>query len=204
LRIRKEVTLPVYERLGDTRSAAITWGKIADIAERRGDYDEALRIHRDVELPVLERLGDTHSAAITWGQIADIIHRRGDGDEALRIHRDVELPVYQRLGDTDQIASTLWKIAQLHLDRQDYTASTPVLLEAYTILRGLQRTDGIAVVGFVVGQLLLAADELERGREILREAQEAAARLGDASIAELINQVLDQETDEEDEPGDGQ
>ena len=48
-----------YERLGETRSAAVTWGKIADIAYRRGDYDEALRIRREVELPVFERLGDT-------------------------------------------------------------------------------------------------------------------------------------------------
>ena len=41
LRIRREIQLPVYERLGDTRSAAITWGSIADIAYQRGEYDEA-------------------------------------------------------------------------------------------------------------------------------------------------------------------
>ena len=52
LRIRREVELPVYERLGDAREAAVTWGKIADIAYQRGDYDEALRIRREVELPV--------------------------------------------------------------------------------------------------------------------------------------------------------
>jgi hypothetical protein len=32
LRIRREVQLPAYERLGDTRETAVTWGKIADIA----------------------------------------------------------------------------------------------------------------------------------------------------------------------------
>ena len=36
LRIRREVQLPVYERLGDTRDAALTWGNIADIAYQRG------------------------------------------------------------------------------------------------------------------------------------------------------------------------
>ena len=77
LRIRREVTLPVYERLGDTRATAVAWGKIADIAERRGDYDEALRIRREVELPVYERLGDTRAAAVAWGKIADIAERRG-------------------------------------------------------------------------------------------------------------------------------
>jgi hypothetical protein len=34
-------------------------GSIADIAEGRGEYDEALRIRREVELPAFERLGDT-------------------------------------------------------------------------------------------------------------------------------------------------
>ena len=81
--------LPAYERLGDTRSAAITWGKIADIAYRRGDYDEALRIRHEMELPVYERLGDTRSTAVTWGQIADIAYQRGDYDEALRIRHEV-------------------------------------------------------------------------------------------------------------------
>uniref|UniRef100_UPI0035630133 CHAT domain-containing protein n=1 Tax=Amycolatopsis kentuckyensis TaxID=218823 RepID=UPI0035630133 len=94
LRIRRDVELPVYERLGDTRSIAVTWGRIGDIAEQRGDYDEALRIRRDVELPVYERLGDTRSIAVTWGQIGDIAEKRGDYDEALRIRRDVQLPAF--------------------------------------------------------------------------------------------------------------
>ena len=64
---------PSIERLGDTRGAAVAWGKIADIVDGRGDYDEALRIRREIELPVFERLGETREAAITWGNIADIV-----------------------------------------------------------------------------------------------------------------------------------
>ena len=93
--------------------AAVTWGKIADIAFQRGDYDEALRIRREVELPVYERLGDARSAAVTWGKIADIAYRRGDYDEALRIRREEELPVYERLGDTRSAAVTWGKIADI-------------------------------------------------------------------------------------------
>ena len=44
LRIRREEQIPVFERLGDVRSLAITRGKIADIVQARGDLDEALRI----------------------------------------------------------------------------------------------------------------------------------------------------------------
>ena len=68
LRIRREEELPVYERLGDVRSTAVTMGKIADILQARGQLDEALRIRREEQLPVYERLGDVRSTAVTMGQ----------------------------------------------------------------------------------------------------------------------------------------
>ena len=103
------MALPVYERLGDTRFAAVAWGKIADIAERRGDYDEALRIRREVELPVYERLGDTRETAVTWGKIADIAYQRGDYDEAAELQLK-RLEACKQLGDLDGIASTDWDL----------------------------------------------------------------------------------------------
>jgi hypothetical protein len=99
LAIRREQELPVYQRLGDVRSAAITQGKIADILYDRGRLDQALAIRRDEELPVYKRLGDVRSAAVTQGSIAHILHARGRLDEALAIRRDEELPVFQELGD---------------------------------------------------------------------------------------------------------
>jgi phosphopentomutase len=54
LRIRREEQLPVYERLGDVRSRAITMGKIADILQQRGDTEEALRILREEVSPVFK------------------------------------------------------------------------------------------------------------------------------------------------------
>ena len=86
LRIRREEELPVYERLGDVRSRAVTMGNIADILQSRGDLDEALRIRREVQLPVFERLGDTRETAVTWGRIADIASRR----DTCERRRDVE------------------------------------------------------------------------------------------------------------------
>ena len=78
LRIRREEELPVYERLGDVHSRAVSMGQIADILEGRGETDEALRIRREEELPVYERLGDVRSRAVTMGRIADILEGRGE------------------------------------------------------------------------------------------------------------------------------
>ncbi|MEV0473884.1 CHAT domain-containing protein, partial [Streptomyces prunicolor] len=101
----------LFTDVGNTRSVAVTWGKIADTFEQRGEVDEALRIRREVELPVYERIGDTHSVAVTWGQIANILQQRGEVDEALRIRREVTLPAFERIGDTHSIAVTWGQIA---------------------------------------------------------------------------------------------
>ena len=232
LRIRREVELPAYERLGDTRSAAVAWGDIADIAYERGDYDEALRIRREVQLPAYERLGETREAALTWGKIADIAYERGDYDEALRIYRDTALPAleqlgdahfaavalgkianvaYQRgdldeaselhrkrlevsrqLGDLDGIATASWGIARIDLDRQDYQAAFPRLVESFKISIRLQRPDGIAIVGSELGRLLIAADQPGQARQVLTASRDAATMIGLVDLAQQISNLLGQ------------
>jgi tetratricopeptide (TPR) repeat protein len=90
LRIRREEALPLYERLGDVRSAAVTKGKIADVLQVRGELDEALRIRREEALPVFERLGDARSLLVGRANLA-ILHltrnREGDRQEANRLLR---------------------------------------------------------------------------------------------------------------------
>lgn len=55
LRIRRDIELPVYEHLGDTLSTAICWGRIADIAAARVEWDEAAELQRG-RLAVIEQL----------------------------------------------------------------------------------------------------------------------------------------------------
>ncbi len=103
--------MPIYERLGDMRSKAVTLGKIADILQARGQLDEALRILKAEQLPVFQRLGDVRAKAVTMGKIADILQERGEPDEALRIRKEKQMPVYESLGDARAMAVTLGKIA---------------------------------------------------------------------------------------------
>jgi tetratricopeptide (TPR) repeat protein len=71
LRIRQEVQLPVYERLGDVRSKAVTQGKIADILQARGQLDEALVLHEQ-RLAVFQQLRDIDGIAHTKYSMAAI------------------------------------------------------------------------------------------------------------------------------------
>ena len=189
LRIRREVQLPTFERLGDTRETAVTWSKIADIAYQRGDLDEALRIRREVQLPTFERLGDTRETAVTWGKIADIAYQRADYDEAAGLQRK-RLEVNKQLGDHDGIAAADWDLAQIDLARKDYRAALPRLMESFQIFVGLQRPDGIAVVGRTLGQLLLAAGQADQARQVLGDSLAAAAKLGWTDMARQISELL--------------
>ena len=189
LRIRREIELPVFERLGDTRETTITWGNIADIAYRRGDLDEALRIRREVQLLAFERLGDTRSAAVTWGQIADIAFQRGELDEAAQL-RDRQLQASKQVGDLDAVANADWALAQIDLDRENYRAALPRLIESFQINGRLQRPDGIAAVGVLLGQLLLAAGQAEDGRQVLEISLAAATKIGWTDTIQEINGLL--------------
>ncbi|MEO5341002.1 MAG: CHAT domain-containing protein [Magnetococcus sp. MYC-9] len=179
LRIRREEELPVYERLGDIRSRAVTMGKIADILQQRGESDEALRIRREEALPVYERLGDIRERAVTMGKIADILQQRGESDEALRILREEALPVYERLGDQSGLAHALFRMAQIRLSsgRNIDSASLPDILsdmeKSFAICFRIRKVDGVAFVGHFFGQLLAELGAQEAALTVLREARKA-------------------------------
>ena len=181
LRIRREVELPVFERLGDTRSLAVTWGKIADIAYRQGDYDEALRIRREVELPAFERLGDTRETAVTWGKIADIAYRQGDYHDALRIRREVELPVFERLGDTRSLAVTWGKIADIAYRQGDYDEALRIRREVeLPAFERLGDTRETAVTWGKIADIAYRQGDYDEALQIRREVElPAYERLGD-------------------------
>ena len=187
LRIYREVELPVYERLGDTRSAAVTWGDIADIAYQRGDYEEALRIRREVELPVYEHLGDTRSAALTWGQIADIAHQRGDYEEALRIRREVELPAFERLGDTRSAALTWGSIADIAYRRGDFEEALRIRREVeLPVYEGLGDTREAAIAWGNIADIAYQQGDYEEALRIRREVElPVYERLGDTREAAI-------------------
>ncbi|WP_302828563.1 CHAT domain-containing protein [Streptomyces sp. BV286] len=198
LRIRREVELPAFERIGDTREVAITWGQIANILQQRGEVEEALRIRREVTLPAFERIGDTRSAAVTWGQIADILRQRGEVEEALDLQLK-RLEVNEQLGDMDGIAAANWNLAQIDLSRQDFAAAAPRLITSFQLFVKLQRPDGIAVVGAVLGQFLLAAGEGERAQEVFQTSRAAAAKIGLTNVIDQLDELLKLTEDEREE-----
>jgi len=181
LRIRREEELPVYERLGDVRSAAITQGQIADLLQARGELDAALRIRREEELPVYERLGDVRAAAVTQGKIADVLQARGELDAALRIRREEELPVYERLGDVREVAITQGKVADVLQAQGELDAALRIRREeALPVFERLGDVREVAITQGKIADVLQARGELDAALRIRREeALPVFERLGD-------------------------
>jgi hypothetical protein len=101
LRIRQQEELPIFEKLGDVRSKAVTMGKIADILYRRGELDEALRIRQQEQLPIFEKLGDVRGLLVAQTNMAILLMqftppRRAEANQllcqALRAAKKMRIP----------------------------------------------------------------------------------------------------------------
>lgn len=114
LRIRTEEELPVYERLGDVRSKAVTQGQIADILSARGQLDEAPRILTDEVLGAFERLGDVRSVLVCRAKIAITLLTRKRADERAQANELLCLALADakrlRLAEAQQITDILQRM----------------------------------------------------------------------------------------------
>ncbi|MBW6436890.1 tetratricopeptide repeat protein [Actinoplanes hulinensis] len=183
------------------RETAITWGNIADILFRRGEYDEALRIRHERELPVYQHLGDTRSTAITWGDISNILYQRGEYDEALRIHHD-QLPVYERLGDTRSTATTWGKIADILYEHGEYDEALRIRHEReLPVYQHLGDTRSTAITWGDIADILYQRGEYDKALRIHHDQLPVYKRLGDTrstattwgKIADILHQRGEQD-----------
>ncbi len=85
LRIRTEEQLPVYEKLGDVRSRAVTMGQIGDILRRAANWTRRCASARKKSCRSTSSSATCAERAVTMGKIGDIFQARGQLDEALRI-----------------------------------------------------------------------------------------------------------------------
>ncbi len=180
LRIRRDVQLPIYQRLGDVRDIAVTMGQIADILQQRGQTDEALRIRIEEELPVFEQLGDMGAKAVTMGKIADILQQRGQTDEALHIYSEECNLVHEHLGNVRGKAVTMGKIADILQQRGQIEESLRIRREEQLpAFERLGDVRGKAVAMSKIAGTLFERGETHEAIRIYREILPILERIGD-------------------------
>ncbi len=99
--------LPLYQKLGEQRAVAVSYGRIVAILRKRGEFDAALHIAQEQMLPILQKNGNLHDLAVAQTNIADIMQARGDASAALAILQQQVLPTFETLGDTRACAMAL-------------------------------------------------------------------------------------------------
>jgi hypothetical protein len=184
LRIRRKEELPVYERLGEVRSRAVTMGKIADILFSRGDLDEALRIR----------------CTSVWARCARALSpwarsptgSRGDLDEALRIRREEQLPMFEHLGDVRERAVAMGKIADILTKKGDRVKARSLREDRLQIHRQMDDRDGIANALWDLSQLDLAEQKTGDAIPRIIVAYAIVERLGRAQGIAVIGTVFGQ------------
>lgn len=177
----REVELPLFHRLGDSRSQAITMGRIADVLQEQGQLDEALRAYQDELLPVFERLGDVRAKAVAMVKIAGVHKKRGQLDEALRILNEEARPVFERLGDLRAKAVTMGQIADILQERGQLDEALQIRQEQE--LPAYERLGDVREKAVTMGKMAEVWKErgqLDEALRILKEkALPAFERLGD-------------------------
>jgi tetratricopeptide (TPR) repeat protein len=173
LRIRREEVLPVFKRLDDVRSRAVTMGNIADILQARGELDEALRIRREDELPVYDRLGDVRERMVTLQKIAAALLATG-GIEQGRIQEIYEafaesFAVARKLGAPDGIGFVGLQLAQIMVMGGLQIEAMQVLDEAEAAFEKLGHDEGLQNVRGLREQIKTQEGRHERAR-LSREA----------------------------------
>ena len=169
--LRRNRELPIYRKLGDERSEAVTQGQIADILYVRGQLDEALDIVRSKQLPIYRKLGDNRSEAVTQGRIADILYVRGQLDDALDIRSNKELPVYRKLGDVRGEAIAQGRIARILYARGQFDEALDIRRnKQLPVYRKLGDVRGEAVTSVNIAKILHDRGQPNEALETLRKA----------------------------------
>jgi tetratricopeptide (TPR) repeat protein len=104
------------------RVAGATYGALGNIAQERGDYDEAERQYQRA-LDIFQRLGNQANMAITYGALGNLARSRGDYDEAERQYQRA-LAIEERLGDQVGMATTYFNLGLIAQHRGDYDEAT--------------------------------------------------------------------------------
>ena len=156
----------------DPRRRALTYGRIADILQERGQLDEALRILTEEQLPVFEKLGDARQQAIAQARIADILQVRGQLDEALSIRTRKQLPVFERLGDARSRAITHSKIADILQARGQLDEALRILTEEQLpVFEELGDARSRAITQGQIADILQGRGQLDEALRIRNEEQ---------------------------------
>ncbi|MBK8038532.1 MAG: hypothetical protein IPK22_15585 [Verrucomicrobiaceae bacterium] len=169
--------LPIFTKLRDDRSRAITLGQIARIRADKGEVDAALALHQE-RLDVYEGLGDNRERAVTLGDVARIRAAKGEVDAALTLHQEM-LGIFEGLGDKRSRAVTLGDIARIRSAKGEVDAALALHQEEMAVYEGLGDKRSRAVTLGDIARIRSAKGEVDAALALHQERLGIFEGLGD-------------------------
>jgi tetratricopeptide (TPR) repeat protein len=188
LKLYREDVLPALLHLNDTREVAAIWTKIGQILYGLGEFDEAEHIFRTDVLPIYDLLADDKSRADTMGEIADTLQSNRRYEEAARIRNEEILPIYRRIKDARAGAITFQKIGLAVAEEQGIDGIVETLMafaESFGIFQKLNDTEGIALVGLHLADVMTTVGLTEQILPVLAETEAALTKLSNSKGLEF-------------------
>ena len=114
--------------------------------------------------------------------------------KALRIHIEERLPIAEATKDLDSIAHIRFSCAQLRLNcgdlkQEDAQTIYDELAESFAIWQKLQRADGVAIAGWMLGQILAMGSQPDEALTVLDQSAMAFERMQQTPQAEKVRDL---------------
>jgi tetratricopeptide (TPR) repeat protein len=175
------------------KAVTVSAGRIADVFEIQGKFDEAMRIRTEQEIPFHEKSGDSRGLAIVMAKIANILEAQGQLDVVLEIRTKLILPVFEQFGDVREVAVTKSKIADIFEARGQLDEALKIRKEQLEVYEKLGDIRSTALIWGQIADVYYAQGQFDQALKIRTEQElPILEKLGDIrSIAIVKDQIAD-------------
>ena len=175
-----EESLAAFRAVGARHAVAATLNNLGLVAHRRGDLEEALE-HYEESLEIKRDVGDRPRVAAALNNLGEVARDQGDYERA-REYYEQSLEISRDIGETHRIAmgyDNLGRIARVQGNAASAREYYEKSLAAYRETEDRRR---VARVLLELGGIAADRTEHDRARDLLEEAAEIAADVGNDPI----------------------
>ncbi len=172
----------------DSPRQAVWIRQLGNVAQVRGDYDEAARQYQR-SLDMFERLGDQAGMAGSYHNLGNVAQVRGDYDEAARQYQR-SLDMFERLGDQAGMAAPYHNLGNVAYRRGDYDEAARQYQASLDISDRLGNNSGMARSSHNLGNLAQARGDYDEATRQYQRSLDIFDRFGDqAGMATTYSQL---------------
>ena len=136
--------LAIFEEIGDRRSSAQIFVRLASLAQHRGKTIEALKYLRDA-LGIVREVRDRRSEGILLGNLANVFRNQGAHADALT-HQEQALSIAQEVGDRRYEGVIHGNMANVHQDKGRLEQAQQHFLNAVSIAQEVGDRRGESII----------------------------------------------------------